>query len=80
MLTLVYSLMALTVFKVVIDLWDRESNALYSVFLENIIYLIFLFIILRTHFKQKMGEKEKLAKDLESISENIEILDEDEKR
>jgi hypothetical protein len=80
MTTLVYSLIAITVFKIIIDLWDRESNALYSVFLENVIFLIFLFIILRIHFKQKMGEKEKLAKDLESISENIEILDEDDKR
>jgi hypothetical protein len=80
MLTLVYSLIGLTIFKVIIDLWDRESMALYSMFLENVIFLIFLFIVLRTHFKQKLGEKEKLAHDLESISESLEVLEEDEKR
>jgi hypothetical protein len=78
--TLTYSLIGLTFFKIIIDVWDRESMALYSVFLENIIYLIFLVVILRTHFKQKLGEREKLAKDLETISESIEILDDDEKR
>jgi len=77
---LTYFLIGLTIIKIVLDIFDREQLAKFSFFLENVIFLIFFYIVIRTHFKQKMGEKEKLAKDLESLSQKIESLEDNGKQ
>ena len=65
---LVYTLISLAIFKIVVDLYFGETMTVYSIFLENIIFGIILAMIIRTHYKQKEGKREKLMEKLNDLS------------
>ena len=66
---LIYSLIGLSIFKLIIDAIGQNLIAMYSVLLENIIFAILFAIILRTSIKQKLAPKESLIKKIEKLKD-----------
>jgi hypothetical protein len=70
MLILVYTLLSLSFFKIIVDLYFGEVMVIYSIFLENVIFGVILAMIIRTHYKQKEGRKEKLQERYNELSKS----------
>jgi hypothetical protein len=68
---LIYSLVGLSVFKLIIDALGGNLIATYSVFIENVIFAIILTIIIRTSIKQKQGAREALLKNIEELKKQV---------
>jgi len=68
---LVYSILALTIFKVVVDAVGGDLLAPYSVLLETLIFGFILAILIRTSILQKEGRREVLEEELTKLREKL---------
>jgi hypothetical protein len=71
MLFLVYSLCGLAVFKLFLDVAGGEQYAPYSVVIETVIFLIVLFMIIRTCLKQREGRREMLQRKINELNQTL---------
>lgn len=68
---LIYSILAFTIFKIVIDAIGFGLLAPYSVLLETLIFGFILAILIRTSVLQKEGRRENLEDELAKLREKM---------
>ena len=69
---LVYLLCSLAILKIFLDLPpEGELFAPYSVFLENVIFLIIITMVLRTYLKQREGRREMLQRKVHDLNQML---------
>ncbi len=69
---LVYLLCTLSVIKIFLDLPpEGDIFAIYSVFIESVIFIIIIAMILRTFFKQREGRREKLQRTIQELNQML---------
>lgn len=68
---LVYSILALTIFKIVVDALGRDLLAPYSVLLETLIFGFILAILIRTSILQKEGRREVMEAELAKLRDKL---------
>jgi len=72
MRVLVYLLCSLAIVKIFIDLPpEGELFAAYSVFIENVIFLIIITMVLRTYLKQREGRRELLQRKVHELNQTL---------
>ena len=71
MLFLVYSLCGLAIFKLFLDVVGGEQFTPYSVAIESLIFLIVLFMIIRTCLKQREGRREMLQRKINELNQML---------
>jgi len=71
MLLLVYSLCGLSVFKIFLDVVGGEQYTPYSVVIESVIFLIVLFMVVRTCIKQREGRREMLQRKINELNQML---------
>ena len=69
---LVYLLCTLSVIKIFLDLPpEGDTFAVYSVFIESVIFIIIIAMIMRTFFKQREGRREKLQRTIQELNQML---------
>lgn len=71
---LVYSLCSLAILKIFLDIMGGELVALYSVFIENVMFLILMTMIVRTYVKQREGRREMLQRRIGELNQMLNEL------
>jgi len=71
---LVYALCSLAIFKLFLDLLGGELVASYSVFVENVIFMIILAMIIRTYVKRRQGRRELLHRKINELNQKLSDL------
>jgi membrane protein implicated in regulation of membrane protease activity len=74
MINQVYTLIALAVVKLFLDLWGHQVVATWSVLLEAVIYGVVLVMIIRTSLKRREGRREKLQRKIRELNEMLSEL------
>jgi len=74
MINQVYTLIALSVVKLFLDLWGHQVVATWSVLLEAVIYAVILVMIIRTSLKRREGRREKLQRKIRELNEMLSEL------
>ncbi|MBL8026520.1 MAG: hypothetical protein JNL74_08920 [Fibrobacteres bacterium] len=74
MINQVYTLIALSVVKLFLDLWGHQAVATWSVLLEALIYGVILVMIIRTSLKRREGRREKLQRKIRELNEMLSEL------
>jgi hypothetical protein len=64
---LAYSIIGLSIFKLLIDALGGNTLAVYSVLLENILFGFLLAVLIRTSIRQKEARRETLQEDIEQM-------------